>query len=107
MTTTAFETERSHTSAIGAAVRAAARFACAVPGHLVRLHRARRALALLAAQEDYMLSDIGVTRSDLNAALSTPAPKDPSRTLARLANERQQTARAQRRAIARRREARK
>lgn len=78
------------------AVVAVARTTGRVASAMVRAHRNRRSLARLAQLDDYMLRDIGITRSDLNMALSAPAPQDPSATLAGLARERQQADRADR-----------
>lgn len=49
-------------------------------------HR-RQVLALVEA-DDRMLADIGLTRSDLNGALASPASDDPSYYLSRARQER-------------------
>ena len=100
---TTYDVRRSVSVLLGEAARTTLRLAGSLATALVRAHRARRALRSLAAQEDYMLRDIGVTRGDLNAALSAPGTQDPSSVLARLAGERQQAERSRRRAVARNR----
>jgi len=46
--------------------------------------RHRHDVALLAAMDDRMLADIGLTRGDLNSALSQSLWRDPTRVLVRL-----------------------
>lgn len=50
--------------------------------------RHRRELLMLVAADDRMLADIGLRRSDLNAALSLPVSEDPSAHLVRARQER-------------------
>jgi uncharacterized protein YjiS (DUF1127 family) len=53
-----------------------------------RLHhrlRNRRQVLLLTELDDHVLSDIGVTRSDVRSALSQPFSADPSLELERIA----------------------
>jgi uncharacterized protein YjiS (DUF1127 family) len=53
----------------------------------------RRTLNELAGLDDHMLSDIGLTRSDLRDATAGPLLSDPTQTLALRANERRAAAR--------------
>ena len=103
MSLTAYDARRSTSGFLAEKARAALRLAASLAATLVRAYRARRTLSMLAAQEDYMLRDIGVSRSDLYAALSAPATKDPSMVLAGLADERQKAERSRRKAVARNR----
>lgn len=60
-------------------------------GGLSRLWRAwqhRRQVLALVEADDRMLADIGLTRSDLNGALSAPSTEDPSYYLSRARQER-------------------
>jgi len=50
--------------------------------------RHRRDAAALAALDDHMLADLGLTRADLNDALCEPLWRDPTRVLARRHGER-------------------
>jgi hypothetical protein len=43
----------------------------------------RRQLVDLVDSEDHRLTDMGITRDDLHAALSEPVWRDPTTTLAR------------------------
>ncbi|MEI2386339.1 DUF1127 domain-containing protein [Breoghania sp. JC706] len=103
MSLTAYDARRSTSGLVVDKARTALRLAASLAMNMVRAYRARRTLSMLASQEDYMLRDIGVSRSDLYAALSTPATEDPSMVLARLADERQKAERSRRRAVARNR----
>jgi uncharacterized protein YjiS (DUF1127 family) len=71
---TSLFTERSRSigpsSSIAALARGARRIVVAL--------KHRRELALLADLDDRMLADIGLTRSDLNAARSEPLWQDPT-----------------------------
>ncbi len=60
-------------------------------------HRNRRAVAQLLGYDEYMLRDIGVTRSDVEASLSGGPLDDASTRLGRLARERREGGAAQRR----------
>jgi len=53
-----------------------------------RAWRNRRQVMPLLAFDDRMLSDIGLTRSDVTGALALPAGDDPSLRLARASRER-------------------
>jgi uncharacterized protein YjiS (DUF1127 family) len=55
---------------------------------LVRVHKNRNEAAVLAAFDDRMLADIGLTRSDLRDAMSAPPWHDPSNLLRARALER-------------------
>ena len=48
---------------------------------LFRASANRRAVMSLRAMDDRMLKDIGLTRADVDGALSQPLHKDPSRIL--------------------------
>lgn len=48
---------------------------------VARAYQHRRELAALAAVDRYLLSDIGITRSDLQDAFSEPLWEDPSALL--------------------------
>ena len=50
----------------------------------------RRALTALSELDDYLLADIGLTRSDLDWALHQPSSALPSEELARLVHERRE-----------------
>lgn len=65
-----------------------------------RARRNRRVVRDLLAFDDHLLGDIGLTRGDVAAALSTGGLADPSTRLRILAVERRAGARAQRREIA-------
>ncbi len=56
----------------------------------------RRRMMPLLELDDRMLSDIGVTRYDVAAALSLPAGEDPSQRLASLSRERRHAQRHRR-----------
>ena len=45
----------------------------------------RRGIATLADQDDYLLTDIGLTRNDVRDAMAEPFWRDPSETLWRRA----------------------
>jgi molybdate transport system substrate-binding protein len=64
---------------IGAAVAAAARGAW----HLAVAWRNRRQLLRIVDYDDHLLADIGLSRRDLHAALSTPCWQDPTARLVR------------------------
>ena len=55
----------------------------------------RRQVAGLLDLDDRMLKDIGITRFDVTAALSTPLHRDPTLDLAQFAAERRNARRAQ------------
>jgi uncharacterized protein YjiS (DUF1127 family) len=55
--------------------------------------RSRNDAATLAALDDHMLADIGLTRADLNDALSEPLWRDPTAVLAQRHRERRRTRR--------------
>lgn len=55
---------------------------------LWRAHRHRREVAQLRRIDDHLLADIGLTRQDVEAALSVPLGQDPSHRLIRARNER-------------------
>jgi uncharacterized protein YjiS (DUF1127 family) len=61
---------------------------------LVGAWRHRNDAAMLAAFDDRMLADIGLTRSDLNDALGEPLWRDPTSVLARRQRERRGARRA-------------
>ena len=50
----------------------------------------RRALTALSELDDYLLADIGLTRSDLDWALHQPSSALPSEELTRLVHERRE-----------------
>ena len=56
--------------------------------------RHRNDAATLAAFDDRMLADIGLTRTDLNDALGEPLWRDPTSVLARRQSERRRARRA-------------
>ncbi len=62
---------------------------------LWRAYRNRIEVARLASLDNRMLSDIGVTRGDVEAAMSLRVSDDPSSHLAALAYERRAAQRAQ------------
>jgi uncharacterized protein YjiS (DUF1127 family) len=64
---------------------------------LAEAWRHRRDAAVLAGLDDHILSDMGLTRADLNDALSEPLWRDPSAVLVRRHDERR---RARRGAVA-------
>jgi uncharacterized protein YjiS (DUF1127 family) len=70
---------------VAAAVRLARR--------LVGAWRHRHDAAVLAALDDHMLADIGLSRTDLNDALSEPLWRDPTAVLARRHGERRRSRR--------------
>lgn len=53
----------------------------------VRTWRNRRAVGRLSELDDHVLADVGLTRGDVDAALSRPLIHDPSIELARLVGE--------------------
>jgi uncharacterized protein YjiS (DUF1127 family) len=61
---------------------------------LADVWRHRRDAAALAAFDDRMLADIGLTRCDLNDALSEPLWRDPTTVLAHRYSERRRVRRA-------------
>jgi uncharacterized protein YjiS (DUF1127 family) len=61
---------------------------------LVEAWRHRHDATALAALDDHMLADIGLTRSDLNDALSEPLWRDPTSVLVRRKDERRWARRA-------------
>jgi uncharacterized protein YjiS (DUF1127 family) len=61
---------------------------------LVGIWRHRNDAATLAAFDDRMLADIGLTRGDLNDALGEPLWRDPTSVLARRQSERRRARRA-------------
>lgn len=50
---------------------------------LARAYQARRDLQVLRSSDDHILKDIGVSRSQLDAALNAPFWVDPSHKLSR------------------------
>jgi uncharacterized protein YjiS (DUF1127 family) len=56
--------------------------------------RHRHDAAVLAALDDHMLADLGLSRTDLNDALSEPLWRDPTALLARRHGERRRSRRA-------------
>lgn len=58
-----------------------ARIVVARARELVSAHRNRNEAAALAAFDDRMLADIGLTRSDLRDAMSAPLWQDPTNLL--------------------------
>ncbi len=80
----------------GAAVGRAALFVLRGTGSMIsralRAYSARRELSRLLTNDDRMLRDIGITRTDIQSALSTPGTRDPSLVLANLAYERRDAA---------------
>ena len=54
-------------------------------GQVITAVKDRRQLADLLDCEDHRLSDMGITRDDLHAALSEPLWRDPTTALARRA----------------------
>ena len=56
--------------------------------------RHRRDAAALAALDDHMLADLGLTRADLNDALCEPLWRDPTTVLARRHGERRRLRRS-------------
>jgi uncharacterized protein YjiS (DUF1127 family) len=71
-----------------------------VPARLARrlanAWRHRHDAAVLAALDDHMLADLGLSRSDLNDALSEPLWRDPTALLAHRHGERSRSRRAAR-----------
>ena len=61
---------------------------------LANAWRHRHDTAVLAALDDHMLADLGLSRSDLNDALSEPLWRDPTALLARRHGERRRSRRA-------------
>ncbi len=55
---------------------------------LARLFRGRRAIRVLASWDDAMLSDIGLTRADIERAHDQPLTADPTRCLESWVSER-------------------
>jgi uncharacterized protein YjiS (DUF1127 family) len=82
--------------ALATIVAAAARLA----GRFAEAWRHRHDAAVLAALDDHMLADLGLSRSDLNDALSEPLWRDPTALLARRHGERRRSRRAGHSAIA-------
>jgi uncharacterized protein YjiS (DUF1127 family) len=80
--------------AIATIVEAAVRLARRIAGAWRHRHDA----AVLAALDDHMLADIGLSRTDLNDALSEPLWRDPTAVLARRHGERRRSRRAAQRA---------
>lgn len=61
---------------------------------LWRAYRNRREVARLLSLDSRMLSDIGITRGDVESAMAIPMPDDPSSHLAAMAHERRAAQRA-------------
>jgi uncharacterized protein YjiS (DUF1127 family) len=76
--------------ALAAIVEAAARLARRLAGAWRHRHDA----AVLAGLDDHMLADLGLSRTDLNDALSEPLWRDPTALLARRHGERRRSRRA-------------
>lgn len=64
-----------------------------------RLYRNHRAVRHLAMLDDHLLRDIGISRADVEAALSKPAWSDPSEELAANHAMRREAARRRRGAV--------
>jgi uncharacterized protein YjiS (DUF1127 family) len=60
----------------------------------VEAWRHRHDLALLAAMDDHMLRDIGLTRTDVSDAMSQPMWRDPTLVLVRRRGERRHARRS-------------
>lgn len=73
-----------HARRLRLAIAAPARFL----GRLAQAFRNRRDAALLGTLDDRMLSDIGLTRSDVRDAFAEPLWRDPTVVLARRMKER-------------------
>lgn len=71
-----------------ATLSALAAAAARTASRLWKAWRNRRQVVMLVEADDRMLADIGLTRSDLNSALSSPVSEDPSFYLARARHER-------------------
>jgi uncharacterized protein YjiS (DUF1127 family) len=76
--------------ALATIAAAAARLA----GRFAEAWRHRHDAAVLAALDDHMLADLGLSRADLNDALSEPLWRDPTALLARRHGERRRSRRA-------------
>ena len=72
----------------GAHARAVAKATAALARRARQIVVARQELARLADRDDRMLADIGLTRSDLDAAYCVPLWRDPFSVLERRAAER-------------------
>lgn len=83
----------------GIAVRCVAAVAMGVNARW-RAFYGRRTARQLLELDDYMLRDIGITRGDVHAALSSPTPTDPTVRLRILAVERRAGRRAAQREAA-------
>ena len=68
--------------------------AARIARQLADVWRRRHEAAELAALDDHLLADIGLTRADLADALSRPVWCDPTQALARRHDERRQAGRA-------------
>lgn len=66
----------------------AALAAVACAKRMAQVLRHRRDMAILAAVNDHMLADIGLTRGDVNDAFAEPLWRDPTAVLAARAQER-------------------
>ncbi|WP_319772782.1 DUF1127 domain-containing protein [Breoghania sp.] len=75
-------------AAVGRAALFALRGGAFLIGRIIQAYASRRELNRLLANDDRMLRDIGITRTDIHAALGTSATQDPSLVLANLAYER-------------------
>jgi uncharacterized protein YjiS (DUF1127 family) len=82
LTTSAVSIPFGHVLAIAATVGAR------LCRRIVGAWRHRRDAAVLAGLDDHMLADLGLTRADLNDALSEPLWRDPTTVLARRQGER-------------------
>lgn len=83
------------TRTYGAQALAAVRGAVARVKAMVRAWQNRRDVRMLLEFDDRMLSDIGLTRTDVTSALASPPDVDPSRRLRVMAVERRAAGRAQ------------
>lgn len=66
----------------------AAASAVHLAGHAMRVWRHRREVARLLGAEDHILSDLGITRQDVEGAMAAPLMHDPSHQLLRARGER-------------------
>lgn len=95
MSTTALSMGRSRTRRFATIVYGAGRALDAV-ADLYRIRRNRAAILRLTECSDYMLHDIGVTRTELRSALGASPFEDPSLRLGALADMRARQAAARR-----------
>ncbi|MFG1402767.1 DUF1127 domain-containing protein [Xanthobacter sediminis] len=79
---------QSSAAAFVAAAGRAAAWAVTRLAVVARTIESRRVMTDLAALEDHMLKDIGITRADVRDAVSAPLGADPTRVLVLRATER-------------------